>query len=906
EGVVSENSRVPRVEFIRIFPADLAPEFRQSIAANYLISGPNVAYTQTLEQNLNSVGAKSYKLPNVIGNDPFIDVPWDDLQYPKVVLQGANGGNKYVKEIEIWGSFLPNPPPIQVGPFNSVTVTEGDSVSVSVASTVSDPGDTLTYSAILNGNVAVPSWMSIDPVSGVLSWKDVPFESTVPGETQTYYPLNIIVVDSAGSQIVVPMTGGFFVKRKNAVPAEIRWYGFHYDKNDTLTPQLDVTDGAWAVNLRGIDVAYEQLAKACASGSFVTDAGKPYNRNGQFFSGLTKGKNYEIEYYRPGTSPLVSIKAPFLCPSVNTDKVIYEKPTGTGESVSTAFVEPVLLDEEHKATARSVATGPVKLRVLKVGGGYDTGFQVATMPAGKDYYEYANNTILADGIYTVTSQLISDPSKEISANFEVKTQVKRLTIYPTNVTGGVMYGIGIAARTSPKNLTIQINRPVTTTPGYPEVVTMGNTPANYTGTDDTHRYNYGSNPPNNTYDFENPHEYQFRIGTSGDFVSVNAYARNGDGVGVRRDVYPKTVGGSIGEETLETAGKTWINENTFVDASVRKVKRTELNFPALTASGTVVHLKESVPGSGVFDLATTAGVTVSRFGQRPRRLYSFPTENAKIAPEQIINGGYWSPRYFWGLSHTMLFPVAKMKQLGWSLWASQTLDGTEFAEATPARCMRDIAEQNIMTGARGNAFWEKSLQQVFAIIYPQCTGDSRYNIIVPNIESTLQWGAPMSAHPTYTYEQWEAGAKNISIVCEVDGVTRTLDQLWNAQPNGNLWYAEEGLRFVNRIRLIQAIYREKVGPNMKWAKGTSYIFGEPQLNWTSTTNLSLPNNTVNVRALTGGSDTITLNESGGTPHTYTLTGKTTYAGEDFHLEYDYAQHFRISSQDYQEIWVQKK
>jgi ELWxxDGT repeat protein len=89
-------------------------------------------------------------------------------------------------------SLVVNPPPELALPIPDAEATEGRRVSLTLPSgTFTDPGDTLSYSAALDGGGALPSWLAVDPATGRLF-------GTVPFDSPAFLDIRITATDTAG------------------------------------------------------------------------------------------------------------------------------------------------------------------------------------------------------------------------------------------------------------------------------------------------------------------------------------------------------------------------------------------------------------------------------------------------------------------------------------------------------------------------------------------------------------------------------------------------------------------------------------------------------------------------------------------------------------------------------------
>lgn len=88
-------------------------------------------------------------------------------------------------------SLAANTPPELALPIPDAETTEGRNVSLKLApGTFTDPGDTLTYSATLDGGGLLPSWLAVDPATGRLF-------GTVPLDSPAFLDIRVTATDTA-------------------------------------------------------------------------------------------------------------------------------------------------------------------------------------------------------------------------------------------------------------------------------------------------------------------------------------------------------------------------------------------------------------------------------------------------------------------------------------------------------------------------------------------------------------------------------------------------------------------------------------------------------------------------------------------------------------------------------------
>lgn len=318
-------------------------------------------------------------------------------------------------------------------------------------------------------------------------------------------------------------------------------------------------------------------------------------------------------------------------------------------------------------------------------------------------------------------------------------------------------------------------------------------------------------------------------------------------------------------------------------------------YKTTKTGGTTTVYQESSTYPGSFDTVVSAlpgGATAARFGGRKALPYNREAK-AVFNNNQFGTGKYFDPNYLfsadWNLNQENR---ATLESRGVNRFSRFVLPDQNEYNALPSSKRFYYQTENELHGPmEGAGYYESSL----------ATLEDRYNAVIPsgnyywvaNIETSNEWTQWRYGENKFGYDSWSV-AQNRSIVCEIDGQTRTLGQLFNT----GLWEAEANTRRNNRLALMMTIARRR---NTYCAYGSSMFQGEPRTNSLSTTNL-FKEGTANVSAIGGdGQGNIVLNG-----RSYTGINKNVFAYENSTLDYYYYMgwaDFPVS--DYNDIWVNR-
>jgi len=331
--------------------------------------------------------------------------------------------------------------------------------------------------------------------------------------------------------------------------------------------------------------------------------------------------------------------------------------------------------------------------------------------------------------------------------------------------------------------------------------------------------------------------------------------------------------------------------------------------PALVAQNILGYRAARLPDSTVavyrvYDNGTQVRVarlpsdaSRGRFAGRALLPYALETTPGQLNLNQFGLNKYFSPNYRFSVDLPGPFTVAQRRAQGVTLFSNLTQPESEKTTFPYGDGIRAVFEQNVLQGVLvGTGFAESDLATVESILQTTCpqvgAGNEVGNkYIYFNFEIGVFW----KKESYLNKGTWEA-KKLTSIVCESDGVTRTLEQL----DASGLWPAEERVRIQNRYGLVNAITRQKsvAGTMISWATG---LYGQLYPNLAVATQTSIPfEGTCDVSHIGGNAQgQITLNG-----RSYTLTGNM-YEHEDFQMAYNYLYNFDITRADYNDIWVNK-
>lgn len=355
------------------------------------------------------------------------------------------------------------------------------------------------------------------------------------------------------------------------------------------------------------------------------------------------------------------------------------------------------------------------------------------------------------------------------------------------------------------------------------------------------------------------------------------------------------------------------------------------NYEKRLENGVEVVRRESVPGSQVFDTIVPGGLPAgaTRVNLATRRAVSYArsTDKRTLNLTQFIGSQINSKCVFNAGVRLDSISLDDWRKMGVNRIGQYACNQDDDGQAplniigarfddVPAGEKFFMHDEAALHGPyEGHRFWMAPLSEI----------EARYDSVIPALGANVYWCANVEISSYWTramyfepntgkallpwYGTWD-DHKNESIVCEIDGQTRTLEQL----DSQGLFVREQNLRRANRVQLMMRVARNKglkVAYGASMAQGLSYIgHGQeaPRFN---------DDATPDVRFAGGdAAGNITLNG-----RQYKLTGSF-YELEDWHCLYHYFAHadqryaadpvtgFQIGSDayhaltNYEDLWKQ--
>jgi hypothetical protein len=324
------------------------------------------------------------------------------------------------------------------------------------------------------------------------------------------------------------------------------------------------------------------------------------------------------------------------------------------------------------------------------------------------------------------------------------------------------------------------------------------------------------------------------------------------------------------------------------------------------SDGTQVVRKESVPGSGVFDVVVSSlpsDATRARNGGRVLIPYALE-DKRQLNLTQFGTGKYFSPNYRFGIDFNFNLPVAQRRARGETLFSTRSLLDGEFRSALQFGEGMIMAFDGGINGPyEGTGFYEASLSTMEAFWQGTIEGAS-WGWWVPNIETSNEWypgnaSSPLPGYPYGSYgtahsPSWES-SQNKSIQLESTGETITIGQL--AARGVGSWEAEKSIRRSNRLSLILTMAKQRSPAAGRIAYGASMYQAEPRMSQVYSTQAFNDGN-ADVSKIGGdGNGNITING-----RQYNLKGSF-YGRENFMLDYYYRFYYELSESALQAVFV---
>ncbi|GAB4023304.1 hypothetical protein GCM10028808_73340 [Spirosoma migulaei] len=273
----------------------------------------------------------------------------------------------------------------------------------------------------------------------------------------------------------------------------------------------------------------------------------------------------------------------------------------------------------------------------------------------------------------------------------------------------------------------------------------------------------------------------------------------------------------------------------------------------------------------------------------------------KFRPEQFGKKAY-SNTFKYSVDFVADRSVADRKAVGENLIQISSLTDDQKSQLERGDAVLYYTESAYNGPLEGNGVYEASLQEYYNNIYFRIIGagqdgpDKGVGLVVFNNETSNFWNKSCYTGKGH-WASWES-SKNKRIVCELDGRTRTLEEL----DASGLMEAEQNVRRGNRLALAFAVVRERAkDQKVMISYGSSMQQGQVDLDKIGKTQPFIES-FADVSNIGGSADgTITLNRPGGGKATYKLTGSQ-YQNEDIMMGYYYQFHYDISEADANAIW----
>lgn len=331
--------------------------------------------------------------------------------------------------------------------------------------------------------------------------------------------------------------------------------------------------------------------------------------------------------------------------------------------------------------------------------------------------------------------------------------------------------------------------------------------------------------------------------------------------------------------------------------------QTVVGYRAATQpDGTQRVYKIFADGSRVEVNKLPSDAVKGRFGGTVRVPYA-PEAPATFTPTQFGADKYFDPGFYMCVDLAGQYSIAQQRSYGANLFSPWALPENKRSDVNRGEAFGYYTEDQVFGPIKGRGVYEISLQDYYKAIYdriPQCGqgGDTFFKlatIAAYNIEYSAFW-----SKDGYYAQDWDQ-KKGLSIKCEIDGQTRTLEQLQNS----GLFEQEYQKRFANRMVLLMKMTKERSASDVKLMWGSSMHQYHPKVEQRGVQS-SFLNFSCDVSKIGGDSQgNITLQTPSGENKTYKLTGSV-WDAEDIMHGYYYWFNFDISQQDYQDIWVDHK
>ena len=286
-----------------------------------------------------------------------------------------------------------------------------------------------------------------------------------------------------------------------------------------------------------------------------------------------------------------------------------------------------------------------------------------------------------------------------------------------------------------------------------------------------------------------------------------------------------------------------------------------------------------------------------------------PEAKRTLNPNQFGLDKYYSPDFKFSVDfRNSTESVETKRRQGVSLFSDMAVSVAERNAMPFGQGLIYIGEASLHGSLEGVEYFESSLSTLEQHYRSRVSGAER-GYWVPNIETSSEWypgnvntsypGFPASRTGSYGSNHsrpWN-DSKNLSILCESDGVTRTLEQL--ANEGYNKWESEKNVRRSNRVVLLLQMARQRSPFGGLCSYGASMYQGPPDKSNAYQTDV-FNSGDADISRIGGDQNgRISLNGA-----EYTIKGNI-YSNETLHLDYYYQFDFRMARSDYEDIWVRR-
>lgn len=338
------------------------------------------------------------------------------------------------------------------------------------------------------------------------------------------------------------------------------------------------------------------------------------------------------------------------------------------------------------------------------------------------------------------------------------------------------------------------------------------------------------------------------------------------------------------------------------------------------ADGTLVNYRESVAGSGNFDLqisgALPSDAVPYKGGGRVLNPYTLEP-NGTLNLAQFGLDKYYSPNFHFQVDFGGWESVDQRRRYGINTFGLWNVADEHKAQLRAGEGFYFLTENFLGDQASGHGFNMESLQTFFSKVWNKVPamgyGEfAKYGFLNFNIENAITLdpgniGSPLPGFPNGYYNSignpdWNS-VKGNSIQMETTGEWVTLEQL--ASRGYTAWYNEFYSRLATRMILVMEIAKAKRAPGVKISSGSPIRVSQPNRDDQTASNTWIGNNGY-VEKIGGDSQgNITLTKPDGSSFSTNLSG-CLYDHEDFLGMALVRPWTEFSAQDWSDIFVDKK